>query len=107
MAGTSSYPGAADPVTAYVVNYDLGVVTPISTATGKPGKAIRVGANPFAIAITPDGKTAYVNGLPGVTPVSTATGRPGKIIKVAGEAYALAITQTARPPTSPTSYRTR
>jgi DNA-binding beta-propeller fold protein YncE len=35
-------------------------VTPISTATNKAGKAIKVGESPVAIAITPNGKTAYV-----------------------------------------------
>ena len=52
-ASTSPYPRPADPVTAYVVNYGFGTVTPISTATNKPGKAIKVGDEPFAIAITP------------------------------------------------------
>jgi hypothetical protein len=35
-------------------------VTPVSTATGRPGKAIRVGGGIDAIAITPNGKTAFV-----------------------------------------------
>jgi DNA-binding beta-propeller fold protein YncE len=36
-------------------------VTPISTATNTPGKPIKVGSNPYAIVITADGKTAYVD----------------------------------------------
>ncbi len=53
---------------------------PINTATNKPAKAIKVGNEPWAIAITPDGTTAYVsNYLSGtVTPTSTATNKPGK-----------------------------
>ncbi len=60
-------------------------VTPISTATNKAGKAIKVGIAPYYIAITPNGKTAYVaNSNSGtVTPISTATNKAGKAIKVA------------------------
>jgi DNA-binding beta-propeller fold protein YncE len=63
-----------------------GAVTPIATATGTLGKPIKVGCGPIAIAITPDGKTAYVGSRSGaVTPIATATGRPGKPIKVGGD----------------------
>src|SRR5205823_10824544 len=51
---------AATPVTAYVVNFLAGTVTPVNTATNTAGKAIKVGNGPSAIAITPDGKTAYI-----------------------------------------------
>jgi YVTN family beta-propeller protein len=37
----------------YVTNGGAGTVTPISTATNKAGRAIRVGISPVAIAITP------------------------------------------------------
>ena len=47
--------------TAYVVvtgsQTQPGTVRPIATATNKPGKPIKVGYNPIAIAVTPDGKT--------------------------------------------------
>ena len=36
------------------------MVTPINTATNTALKPIKVGRSPVAIAITPDGKTAYV-----------------------------------------------
>ena len=36
-----------------------GTVTPIDTATNTPGEPIDVGNEPFAIAVTPDGKTVY------------------------------------------------
>jgi DNA-binding beta-propeller fold protein YncE len=63
-------------------------VTPITTATNEPGKPIRVGIRPRMIAITPDGKTAYVvnqgtgpgRGSGSVTPITTATNKPGKPI---------------------------
>ena len=35
-------------------------MTPIATATNTAGPPITVGIDPDAIAITPDGKTAYV-----------------------------------------------
>ena len=41
-----------DGKTAYVVSYASGKVTPISTATNKAGKPIKV-KNPYLIAITP------------------------------------------------------
>ena len=66
----------------------LGTVTPVTMATNTAGTPIRVGRAPGPIAITPDGKTAYVaNGAddPGggtVTPITTATNTPGKPIRV-------------------------
>ncbi len=46
--------------TAYVTNYSSNTVTPIDTATNTPGTPIPVGTTPTAVAITPDGTTAYV-----------------------------------------------
>ena len=71
--------------TLYVVNEWSGTVTPISTATNTAGRAIRVrpaGVGMTSrIAITPDGKTAYLLcSLGGVVPVSTATGTAGRPI---------------------------
>jgi YVTN family beta-propeller protein len=59
-------------------------VRPVNLVTSTPGKPIKVGSNPYAIAITPDGKTAYVaNANSGtVTPIATATNTPGKPINV-------------------------
>jgi YVTN family beta-propeller protein len=45
--------GLSAGTTAYVVNTGSGTVTPIRTATGTAGKAIKVGDNPIAIAIKP------------------------------------------------------
>jgi YVTN family beta-propeller protein len=57
------------------------------------GPAIRVGTQPEAIAITPDGKTAYVaNEKSGtVTPVDTATNTARAAIKVGAGPDAIAI----------------
>jgi DNA-binding beta-propeller fold protein YncE len=54
-------------------------VTPIGTATSTAGKAITVGTDPSAIAITPNGKTAYVltRGTAKISPKG-AVSRPGR-----------------------------
>ena len=88
----------AHPVTAYIVNSGSDTVTPIRTATNTAGKAINAGTAPVAIAITPDGTTAYVasEGLFGragtVTPIRTATNTAGKAINAGSVPSAIAIT---------------
>jgi YVTN family beta-propeller protein len=76
-------------------------VTPIDTATNTPGPQIPAGNQPRFIAITPDGKTAYVtnSGTDTVTPIQTATNTAEPAITVGYEPYALAIT-----PDSKTAY---
>jgi YVTN family beta-propeller protein len=75
---------AARPVIAYVTGLVAGpgpgIVTPIQTATNKALPAVSVGPDPVAIAITPDGRTAYAvsdgpatGGSATVTPIQTAT----------------------------------
>jgi YVTN family beta-propeller protein len=103
-AGTGTAAGAAvtraaaaHPVTAYVAS-SPSAVTPINTATNKAGKAITVGEGPVAIAITPNGKTAYVANIdPGtVTPIRTATNTALKAIKVGPGPAAIAITPNGK-----------
>jgi YVTN family beta-propeller protein len=79
------------------------VVVPINTATNKPGQPIKVGKLPAAIAITPNGKTAYVvnEGDSGysdatVTPITTATNKPGPPIRVGVLPGAIAITPNGK-----------
>jgi hyaluronoglucosaminidase len=69
-------------------------VTPIRTATNTAGRPIEVGDTPVAIAITPDGKTAYIGNLesPTVTPIRTATNTAGKAVDVGGSSQAIVIT---------------
>jgi DNA-binding beta-propeller fold protein YncE len=75
-----------------------GEVTPISTATNMPGPPIRVGCYPYLLAITPDGKTAWVaSGNNTVTPIATATNTPGKPIKIRGAIIAIAIAIAPQP----------
>jgi DNA-binding beta-propeller fold protein YncE len=68
---------------AYPGKYEFsGTLVPVSTATKRPGKPIRIGTL-GGLAFTPDGKTAYVEGPTGeVIPISTATGTPGAPIHV-------------------------
>jgi DNA-binding beta-propeller fold protein YncE len=84
----------------YVVNWVSQTVTQIGVATGRTGRPIRAGHGLWMIAISPDGKTAYVAdfgfprnapGTPGstVTPIRISTNTPEKPIKVG--AYPIAI----------------
>ena len=71
-----------------------GTVTPIQTATNTAGSPITVGHYPIAIAITPNGSTAYTVNYSSntVTPINTATGVAGSTIAVGSYPDAIAIT---------------
>ena len=77
-------------------------VIPINTATNTPGQPIRLSHGASDIAITPDGKTVYVDGGGGdghpgyVTPISTATNTPGQPIRVSTGAGNMAITPNGK-----------
>src|ERR1700733_9670719 len=92
---------SAGTIWAYVVNAKFGTGAPINTATNKAAKTIKVGSDPVAIAITPNGKTAMVvnYGSGTVTPINTATNKAGKAITVGKNPVAIAIT-----PNSATAY---
>jgi YVTN family beta-propeller protein len=95
-AGAQTAAAAQQP-TAFVVNSG-GTVTPIGLTTRRAGPPIKVGANPEAIAITPDGRTAYVAnyGSNSVTPIDTATRQAGPPIVVGANPEAIAITPDGR-----------
>ena len=66
----------------------------ITTATGAVSAPITVGKSPTGVAITPDGKHAYVAN-PGdgtVSVITTATGAVSAPITVGNRPYAVAIT---------------
>ena len=76
-------------------------MTPIATATNTTGEPIEVGGGPGSgrgpglIAVTPDGKTAYVVivGHPGaVVPIATATNTPGPPIEIGNHPDGIVIT---------------
>jgi YVTN family beta-propeller protein len=93
----AAQPLATAQRTAFVVNSG-GTVTPISLATRRAGKPIKVGANPEGIAVTPNGRTAYVAnyGSNTVTPIDTATRQAGQPISVGGRPFAIAVTPNGR-----------
>ena len=89
----------ARQATAYVVNdTSPGTVTPIRTATNTALAPVKVQPHPDAIAIIPDGKTAYAvstgksNNSGTVTPIRTATNTALAPVKVGGHPNAIAIT---------------
>ena len=80
---------------AYVANSGDGTITPVNLTTGRAGAPIKAGRDPAAIAVTPDGATAYVAsgcGCSIVTPVNLATDRAGTPIKAGTGLSAIAIT---------------
>lgn len=88
-----------DGKTAYIIT-GRHTITPISTATGKPGRPIRVAATPILPAIAPNGRSLYVVSDPDpnkrvravVTPVSLRAGVPGRPILAGVHPDAIAIT---------------
>lgn len=97
---------APDGQTAYLLDSNAATLTPLDLATqvlGKPvklqeGSLAKGDDGPQAVAITPDGKTAYVlnpsldpKHASTVTPVDTAAGTAGKPISVPGMDSAIAV----------------
>jgi YVTN family beta-propeller protein len=74
------------------------LVTPIVTAANKALKPISVGRWPRAIAITPNGRTAYVTNSDSgtVTPIRTATNRALKPISAGLTPWAYSYRHHAR-----------
>ena len=89
------------PGTAWVLGYFGGSpLIPISLASGKLWTPVQIG-NGFdddAIAITPDGQTAFVaqNATNAILPVDLATGTVGSLIDLAQEPTGIAITPHGR-----------
>jgi DNA-binding beta-propeller fold protein YncE len=80
-------------------------VIPVATASNTAGRPINIGSTPVAIAITPDGRTAYIataayiagscaGCLVGtVIPVATASNTAGRPIKIGRIPQGIAITR--------------
>jgi DNA-binding beta-propeller fold protein YncE len=94
----SAFVAAPRPAGAVMYVAASNGMTPVATATGTAGKPIKIGAIPAAIAITPDGETAYIADVhPGtVTPVATVTNTLGKPIRIGGFPWAVAVTPDGR-----------
>jgi DNA-binding beta-propeller fold protein YncE len=94
--GKIAYVAAGNPDTS-PGTLNPAAVIPVKTATGTPGKPIRLSHGESDIAITPDGRTVYATSgganRPGyVTAINTATGTPGQPIRISNGAYTMAIT---------------
>src|SRR5262245_35458392 len=92
---------AAMAALGWTSTYASGLQRPRALAVGCTRgalKPITVGSQPGSIAITPDGKTAYVaNANSGtVTPIRTASNTALKLIKVGHQPEYLAITPNGR-----------
>ena len=84
---------------AYIANTGANTVTPVTTATNTAGPPITVGRFPDPIAITPNGKTAYIangDGTGTVTPITTATNTAHLPITVGNGPSAIAITPNGK-----------
>jgi YVTN family beta-propeller protein len=91
-AGTK--PNGPAPAEVYAVS-EFGAAFPVNAATNTAGKPIQVGSqSATAVALTPDGSTAYVTSEYDntVTPVSTATGTAGTPIQAGPAPTWIAIT---------------
>lgn len=79
---------------AFVVNHGSGSITPIDLATNTPLEAIHINGNPGTIAITPDGKKAYITDdlLNEVVPFDIINNTLGTPISVGPLPYSIAIT---------------
>ena len=73
-----------------------GSVLPVDTATGTARREIALSTLADSIAVTPDGRTAYVTTTDSVTPIDTATGTAGAPIALPGDAIGLTINPDGR-----------
>jgi YVTN family beta-propeller protein len=80
---------------AYTVNYETGTVSAINTATNQiVGQPIKVGTEPYSVAVTPNGQFAYVASLANsdVVVINTATRQAvGSPIPVGEDPFQVAI----------------
>jgi YVTN family beta-propeller protein len=97
-ADTADAGGGPAHQTAFVANAASDSVTPVDLVTHRAGKAIEVGKDPQAIAISPSGSTAYVvnSGSGTVTPISTVSRKAGRPIRVGNDPQDIAIAPDGR-----------
>ncbi len=92
-------PASAARYRAYATDgLSSGMLTPVELATNTAGTPITVGTDPIGVAITPNGKTAYVtNAASGtVTPIELATNTAGTPITVGTDPIGVAITPNGK-----------
>ena len=71
-------------------------LSPVDLATGKVGKRLLSSADPLAIVMSPDGRTAYAGTASSVVPVNVATNAVGKPIATPAGAESIAISPGGR-----------
>lgn len=78
---------------ALFTQYGMNEITPVNLKNGTVGNPIAVGEGPQGIAITADGKTAYVAcyGSAEIFPINLSTRKPGEPISVKRHPYSIAI----------------
>jgi YVTN family beta-propeller protein len=98
VASRPGRPRIAYIITDGVLDHGAGTVTPVNTATNQAGRPIRVGRGPVGIAITPNGRTAYVTNSDSgtVTPIDTATNQAGPPIRVGPGPLSIVITPNGK-----------
>lgn len=112
--GTAGFLAAAasarDPV-AWMANYASNTVSPVNVATRTAGPQIPAGAGPWALAMTPDGRTLYVAaplnvGASTYPTAITLAGPTGVVVEPYGYSVTLIDTKTGRvhPPVTVGSY---
>jgi YVTN family beta-propeller protein len=85
----------------YATSEAAGTVTFVDTATNQVlGTPVVVGGTPREIALTPDGRTAYVAGGEEVTPVDLANRMKGTPIKTTGAGVAQLVVAPDQSPTA-------
>jgi YVTN family beta-propeller protein len=95
VARTDAVTVSPNGATVYAANYGTSSIVPVTVATNTPGTPITGIPFPNAIAITPDGSTAYIaeDGTPGhVVPMTLSNNSLGAAITVGANPYAIAIT---------------
>ena len=95
LSRTDAMSVSPNGATVYVGNYTTDDIVPITVATNTAGTPITGVTSVLAIAITPDGRTAYIteDGTPGeVVPLTLATSSLGTPITVGNNPLGLAIT---------------
>jgi YVTN family beta-propeller protein len=98
LSGLGAGVARASDQLGFVTDEQAGTLTQVDLTTGVLGAPIAVGAQPVAIAITPDGSTAYVadHGSSAVVPIALATGRVGAPIELGDRPNAIAIAPDGR-----------
>jgi DNA-binding beta-propeller fold protein YncE len=86
---------SAKPTIAYVLDVHKDGLMKLNMSTGTFG-FLSLGFTPGTIAITPDGKTAYVGSGTNVYPVTLPSGPVGAPLSVGGVVNAIAITPNGR-----------